>query len=134
MTMETESLWYGTGRRKESTARVWISPGSGKVEINKRPMENYFGGREVLRMIMQQPLDVTAQRGRFDIRVNVAGGGLAGQAGAIRHGLSRALTQMDESLRPALKKAGFMTRDARTVERKKYGRAGARRRFQFSKR
>ena len=130
---QAQQSWYGTGRRKEATARVWISPGSGNVVINKRPIDEYFG-REVLKMIMQQPLDIVAQRGKLDIKVNVRGGGLSGQAGAIRHGLTRALMEMDGQMRPPLKKAGFVTRDPRAVERKKYGRPGARKRFQFSKR
>jgi small subunit ribosomal protein S9 len=125
--------WYGTGRRKESAARVWLMAGSGKVTINKRPMEEYFG-RKVLQMIMQQPFEIIEQQGKFDLEINVAGGGLSGQAGAIRHGITRALMLMDPALRPALKKAGFVTRDPRAVERKKYGRPGARKRFQFSKR
>lgn len=125
--------WYGTGRRKDATARVWIRPGSGDVIINKRPMDEYFG-RETLKMIMLQPLDVTSQRGKIDILVNVKGGGLSGQAGAIRHGITRALMEMDGDYRPSLKRAGFVTRDPRAVERKKYGRPGARKRFQFSKR
>src|SRR5262245_16554153 len=125
--------WYGTGRRKNATARVWISAGAGDIVINKRPIDQYFG-RETLKMILQQPLDVTEQRGKVDIRVNVRGGGLSGQAGAIRHGLSRALMEMSPDLRSTLKKNGFVTRDPRAVERKKYGRPGARKRFQFSKR
>lgn len=130
---QAEQRWYGTGRRKKATARVWINPGSGEVTINKRSIDEYFG-REVLKMIMQQPLDVAGQRGKLDININVCGGGLSGQAGAIRHGLTRAMMEMDPELRGALKKAGFVTRDPRAVERKKYGRPGARKRFQFSKR
>jgi len=125
--------WYGTGRRKEATARVWITPGNGDVVVNKRALDVYFG-RETLKMVLQQPLDVTEQRGKIDIRVNVRGGGLSGQAGAIRHGLTRALMVMNPELRGILKKGGFVTRDPRAVERKKYGRPGARKRFQFSKR
>jgi small subunit ribosomal protein S9 len=128
-----ENRWYGTGRRKEATARVWITSGEGQITINKRPVDTYFG-RETLKMILQQPLDITEQRGKIDIRCNVRGGGLSGQAGAIRHGLTRALMVMNPELRPTLKKAGFVTRDPRAVERKKYGKAGARKRFQFSKR
>lgn len=131
-TLET-TRWYGTGRRKRATARVWITPGNGTIIVNKRPMDDYFG-REVLKMILQQPLDVVGQKDKFDIRINVSGGGLSGQAGAIRHGLTRALMEMDAATRTPLKKAGFVTRDPRAVERKKYGRAGARKRFQFSKR
>jgi small subunit ribosomal protein S9 len=125
--------FYGTGRRKEATARVWISAGSGQVEINGRTMDEYFG-RETSKMIINQPLQLLEQVGKVDIRVNVTGGGLSGQAGAIRHGLARALVALNPDFRPALKKAGFLTRDPRAVERKKYGQPGARRRFQFSKR
>ncbi len=125
--------WYGTGRRKEATARVWITAGNGDITINKRPIDTYFA-RETLKMILQQPLDVAEQRGKLDIRINVKGGGLSGQAGAIRHGITRALMEMTPELRPSLKKGGFVTRDPRAVERKKYGRPGARKRFQFSKR
>jgi len=124
---------YGTGRRKEATARVWIEPGDGTVVINGRTMDEYFG-RETSKMILQQPLQLLEQSGKLNIRVNVCGGGLSGQAGAIRHGLSRALVSFNPEFRPALKKAGFLTRDPRAVERKKYGQPGARRRFQFSKR
>jgi small subunit ribosomal protein S9 len=131
--MAQAQRFYGTGRRKESTARVWIKSGDGTITINKRPMDDYFG-RETLKMILQQPLDITEQRGKIDINVNVKGGGLAGQAGAIRHGITRALMEMSPDLRTTLKKAGFVTRDPRAVERKKYGRPGARKRFQFSKR
>jgi len=125
--------WYGTGRRKTSTARVWLRPGEGKVTINRRPMDVYFG-RETAKMIVQQAFDVVDQGGKFDLVVNVKGGGMSGQAGAIRHGLARALVEMNPDLRATLKKAGFLTRDARAVERKKYGQPGARKRFQFSKR
>ena len=127
------SSFYGTGRRKEATARVWISPGSGEVQINGRTMDEYFG-RETSKMIINQPLQLLEQVGKVDIRVNVTGGGLSGQAGAIRHGLARALVAFNPEFRPPLKKAGFLTRDPRAVERKKYGQPGARRRFQFSKR
>ena len=125
--------WYGTGRRKTSTARVWLRPGDGTITINRRPMDVYFG-RETAKMIVQQAFDVVDQRGKFDLVVNVKGGGMSGQAGAIRHGVARALVEMNPELRGTLKKAGFLTRDARAVERKKYGRPGARKRFQFSKR
>lgn len=125
--------FYATGRRKEATARVWISHGEGQVVINGRPMDEYFG-RETSKMILQQPLALLEQGGKIDIKVNVSGGGLSGQAGAIRHGLSRALAALNPEFRPPLKKAGFLTRDPRAVERKKYGQPGARRRFQFSKR
>ena len=125
--------WYGTGRRKTSTARVWLRPGDGNIVINRRPMDVYFG-RETAKMIVQQAFDVVDQRGKFDLVINVKGGGMSGQAGAIRHGVARALVEMNPDLRPTLKKAGFLTRDARAVERKKYGQPGARKRFQFSKR
>ena len=128
-----ENIWSATGRRKESAARVWVTPGSGQVVINDRQMDDYFG-RPVLRMILNQPLEVVEQQGKLDIQVSVKGGGLAGQAGAARLGLARALILMNIEMRPALKKAGFLTRDSREVERKKYGRAGARRRFQYGKR
>ena len=124
---------YATGKRKDAVARVWIKPGSGKVTVNTREVEVYFA-RPVLRMLLNQPL-VTAQREKqYDITATVIGGGLSGQAGAIRHGISRALTYFEPDLRGALKKGGFLTRDSRVVERKKYGRAKARRSFQFSKR
>jgi small subunit ribosomal protein S9 len=124
---------YATGRRKEAVARVWLQPGSGKVEINRRSLEDYFG-RETSRMVFRQALELTETTGRLDVFVNVAGGGLSGQADAIRHGISRALTKIDPAFRPSLKKAGYLTRDARAKERKKYGQRGARARFQFSKR
>ena len=125
--------FYGTGRRKTSAARVYLRPGAGAITINGRPLDEFFG-RETARMIVQQPLAVAEVQDRFDIKVNVAGGGTTGQAGAIRHGITRALLQYDESLRPALRKAGFVTRDAREVERKKVGLRKARRATQFSKR
>ncbi|MCP4501687.1 MAG: 30S ribosomal protein S9 [Deltaproteobacteria bacterium] len=131
--MAVENRFYATGRRKEATARVWISPGSGKVLVNNREFDNYFP-RPVLRMIIKQAFDVTSTNDEWDIRATVRGGGNSGQAGAIRHGLCRALTIANPELRGALKKAGFMTRDARKVERKKYGQPGARKRFQYSKR
>ena len=124
---------YATGRRKHAVARVWMQPGTGKIEINHRTLEDYFG-RETSRMVFRQPLELTETSGRFDIFVNVSGGGLSGQADAIRHGLSRALLKVDPTYRPSLKKAGYLTRDARQKERKKYGQRGARARFQFSKR
>ncbi|MCC7381768.1 MAG: 30S ribosomal protein S9 [Deltaproteobacteria bacterium] len=124
---------YATGRRKEAVARVWLKPGSGTVLINKRPIDNYFG-RETLKMILRQPFEVTESMERWDVSVNVTGGGLSGQAGAIRHGITRALIKAEPGLRSVLKKAGYVTRDPRRVERKKYGRPGARKRFQFSKR
>jgi|TARA_R110002050_G_scaffold57442_1_gene129498 small subunit ribosomal protein S9 len=124
---------YATGRRKDSIARVWIKPGKGNFEINGRKMEDYFG-RPTLRMIVNQPFVVASRAGGYDIFCTVVGGGLSGQAGALRHGISRALTKFEPELRPVLKSGGFLTRDSRTVERKKYGRAKARRSFQFSKR
>ncbi|HEV3033123.1 MAG TPA: 30S ribosomal protein S9 [Polyangia bacterium] len=124
---------YATGRRKHAVARVWLQPGSGKVDINRRTLEDYFG-RETSRMVFRQALELTETTGRFDVFVNVSGGGLSGQADAIRHGISRVLIKVDPSYRPALKKAGYLTRDARQKERKKYGQRGARARFQFSKR
>jgi small subunit ribosomal protein S9 len=128
-----EQFW-GTGRRKTSVARVRILPnGSGQFVVNKKPIEEYFD-RDDLVMVSKQPIQHLEQTGQYDVFVNVKGGGISGQAGAILHGLSRALLKVDESLRPTLKKAGFLTRDARMVERKKYGRKGARGRFQFSKR
>ena len=128
-----ELLVTATGRRKESIARVRLKPGSGEFVVNDRTLDDYFG-RETSKMILKQPLEVVEQLGKVDISVNVVGGGLSGQAGAIRYGISRALTKLNPDFRPALKKAGFLTRDARVVERKKYGRPGARKRFQFSKR
>jgi small subunit ribosomal protein S9 len=124
---------YATGRRKHAVARVWMQPGTGKIDINRRTLEDYFG-RETSRMVFRQPLELTETSGRFDVFVNVSGGGLSGQADAIRHGISRVLIQVDPTYRPALKKAGYLTRDARAKERKKYGQRGARARFQFSKR
>jgi small subunit ribosomal protein S9 len=124
---------YATGRRKDAVARVWVKPGSGKYEINGRTAEQYFA-RPVLRMLIAQPFLVADRYNRFDVFCTVAGGGLSGQAGALRHGISRALVNYDPELRKILKQAGFLTRDPRVVERKKYGRAKARRSFQFSKR
>ena len=124
---------YATGRRKESAARVWVKPGSGVVMINGRPIDLYFA-RPVLQMLLHQPFQVTDRLGQFDVMATVKGGGLSGQAGAVRHGISRALSLYEPELRPALKKVGFLTRDSRKVERKKYGRRKARRSFQFSKR
>ncbi|MDB5590506.1 30S ribosomal protein S9 [Enterovirga sp.] len=124
---------YATGKRKDAVARVWIKPGSGEITVNDRPVTQYFA-RPVLRMIIQQPLQVANRMGQYDVIVTVAGGGLSGQAGAVRHGLSRALTHFEPELRPPLKREGFLTRDSRVVERKKYGRKKARRSFQFSKR
>ena len=125
--------YYGTGRRKESVARVYLVPGNGTITINKRDIDNYFG-LETLKLITKQPLVLTDTLSKFDVKVNVHGGGTTGQAGAIRHGISRALLQADIELRGSLKKAGFLTRDPRMKERKKYGLKGARRAPQFSKR
>lgn len=125
--------YYGTGRRKSSVARVYLVPGSGKITVNKRDIEEYFG-LETLKLIIRQPLEVTGTTGKFDININVCGGGTTGQAGAIRHGISRALLEADADYRPSLKKAGFLTRDPRMKERKKYGLKKARRAPQFSKR
>ena len=125
--------FYGTGRRKSSIARVYITPGKGNIQINKRSLDEYFG-LETLKITVRQPLVETAQEGKYDITVTVRGGGTTGQAGAIRHGLSRALAKADPELRPALKRAGFLTRDSRRKERKKYGLKAARRAPQFSKR
>jgi small subunit ribosomal protein S9 len=128
-----ETQYYGTGRRKTSTARVYLRPGAGEVQINRKSFEQYFPN-ETLRMIIRQPLQLTETTNKFDILVNVVGGGPAGQAGAIRHGITRALMEYNTDLRPALKHAGLVTRDPRIKERKKYGQKGARKRFQFSKR
>ncbi len=124
---------YATGKRKDAVARVWVKPGSGKIVVNTRPIEVYFA-RPVLRMMIQQPLVTANRQGQFDVICKVSGGGLSGQAGALRHGLSKALTEYEPELRGVLKKAGFLTRDSRVVERKKYGSKKARRSFQFSKR
>ena len=128
-----EQFYYGTGRRKSSTARVFLSRGSGDIVINRRPLDQYFG-RETARMVIRQPLEVADMLGKVDIKVNVSGGGNTGQAGAIRHGITRALLHYDEMLRPVLRKAGFVTRDSRKVERKKVGLHKARKRPQYSKR
>ena len=128
-----EIQYYGTGRRKTSTARVYLRPGDGSVQVNRKSFETYFPN-ETLRMIIRQPLNLTETANKFDIVVNVAGGGPAGQAGAIRHGITRALIEYNNELRPTLKQAGLVTRDPRIKERKKYGQKGARKRFQFSKR
>src|SRR5215207_1939177 len=124
---------YATGKRKDAVARVWIKPGKGTIMVNQRPVDVYFA-RPVLRMILQQPLQLVNRADQYDMVVTVAGGGLSGQAGAVRHGLSKALTYYEPDLRGALKKEGFLTRDPRVVERKKYGKKKARRSFQFSKR
>ncbi len=125
--------YYGTGRRKSSVARVYLVPGNGKITVNKRDIDEYFD-LETLKLIIRQPLELTGTTEKFDIKINVNGGGFTGQAGAIRHGISRALLEADNEYRPALKKAGFLTRDSRMKERKKYGLKGARRAPQFSKR
>ena len=125
--------YYGTGRRKTSTARVYLRPGAGEVQVNRKPFDRYFPN-ETLRMIIRQPLQLTETANKFDLVINVAGGGPAGQAGAIRHGITRALLEFNADLRPTLKHAGLITRDPRIKERKKYGQKGARKRFQFSKR
>ncbi len=125
--------YYGTGRRKSSAARVFIRQGTGNILVNKNPLDEYFG-RETSRMVVRQPLELVQMADKFDIKVSVTGGGNTGQAGAIRHGITRALMQYDESLRPALRRAGFVTRDAREVERKKVGLRKARRATQYSKR
>ena len=124
---------YATGKRKDAVARVWIKPGSGKINVNGRDWESYFA-RPVLRMIINQPFEAASRVEQYDVTCTVKGGGLSGQAGAVRHGISKALTYYEPDLRPVLKKGGFLTRDSRVVERKKYGRAKARRSFQFSKR
>ncbi len=129
----SEGLFYGTGRRKTSTARVFMTAGGGDIKVNDRPLDEFFG-RKTAQMIVRQPLELMELTGKFDIKVTVSGGGTTGQAGAIRHGLTRALMQYDESLRPGLRKAGFVTRDAREVERKKVGLRKARRATQYSKR
>ena len=124
---------YATGKRKNSVARVWVRPGSGKITVNGKPVEEYFT-RATLQMILRQPLEAADRATQYDVMCTVSGGGLSGQAGAVRHGISRALINYEPALRPVLKKGGFLTRDARVVERKKYGKRKARRSFQFSKR
>jgi small subunit ribosomal protein S9 len=131
--MAAQKFYYATGRRKTAAARIFLKPGSGKITINGKPADGYLS-RPTSRMVIVQPFQITANTNKFDVFVTVAGGGESGQAGAIRHGISRALVAFDEAMRGDLKKAGFLTRDPRMVERKKYGRAGARRRFQYSKR
>jgi small subunit ribosomal protein S9 len=127
------TTYYGTGKRKSSIARVWLKPGTGAITINNRTIDEYFG-RETSKMVVKQPLELVEKMGQFDIYVTVMGGGDSGQAGAIKHGITKALLEVDAELRGTLKKAGFITRDSRIKERKKYGRAAARRRFQYSKR
>lgn len=131
--MPPATRYYGTGKRKDAIARVWIAPGSGTVTVNDRPAEKYLG-RLVLQRLIQQPFEVTDTSGRYDVIARCKGGGISGQAGAIRHGISKALLEANPDLRPVLRKLGFLTRDPRVKERKKYGRKGARRGFQFSKR
>ena len=131
--MEALVQYYGTGRRKSSTARVYLRPGQGEYLINRRSLDSYFKN-QTLRMLVKQPFEVTETSGKFDTIVNVNGGGPSGQAGAVRHGIARALLEYDGELRKTLKKSGFLTRDSRIKERKKYGQPGARKRFQFSKR
>ncbi|NOZ26120.1 MAG: 30S ribosomal protein S9 [Nitrospirae bacterium] len=128
-----EIVYQATGRRKTSVARVILKPGTGRVEVNNRPIEKYFP-RETLRMVVRQPLELAGMYNKLDVKVTVSGGGLSGQAGAVRHGIARALLNVDSDLRPKLKKEGLLTRDPRMRERKKYGQKGARKRFQFSKR
>ncbi|MHB8771899.1 MAG: 30S ribosomal protein S9 [Syntrophales bacterium] len=129
----TEKRFYATGKRKSAIARVYMKEGTGILQVNKRTFDDYFT-RDSLKMLIQQPLEMTGKRGQFDFTINVEGGGMAGQAGAVKHGISKALVEYDEELRSTLKKAGFLTRDSRIKERKKYGQPGARKRFQFSKR
>jgi small subunit ribosomal protein S9 len=131
--MPKENIYYATGKRKNAIAKTWLTPGSGKITINKRPIEDYFP-LETLRTDLQEPFILTNTAGSFDVNVNVKGGGIAGQAGAVRHGITKALILTDADLRTPLKKAGFVKRDPRVKERKKYGQKGARARFQFSKR
>jgi small subunit ribosomal protein S9 len=131
--LDKQGRAYATGKRKDAVARVWIKPGPGKIVINERTIEVYFA-RPVLRMLIQQPLVTSNRHGQYDVNCTVSGGGMSGQAGAVRHAISKALTQYEPDLRGVLKRGGFLTRDPRVVERKKYGRAKARRSFQFSKR
>ena len=131
--LDAQGRAYATGKRKDAVARVWVKPGTGKITVNDKEFEKYFA-RPVLQMILQQPIIASNRAGQFDIVATVAGGGLSGQAGAVRHGISKALTYYEPGLRTVLKKGGFLTRDSRVVERKKYGKAKARRSFQFSKR
>jgi small subunit ribosomal protein S9 len=133
--LSTTSIeYYGTGRRKTSVARVFLRPGAGAMQLNEKSMDEYFGGHEALKMLVKQPFAVTETNDKFDVLATLGGGGVAAQAGALRHGIARALCVFNAELRAKLKKAGFLTRDARQKERKKYGQKGARRRFQFSKR
>ena len=131
--LDKQGRAYATGKRKNAVARVWLKPGGGSVTVNERPVETFFA-RPVLRMLIQQPLVAANRQSQYDVTCTVSGGGLSGQAGAVRHGISKALTNYEPDLRPVLKRGGFLTRDPRVVERKKYGKAKARRSFQFSKR
>ena len=131
--MSEKQEWYATGKRKTSIARVRLKPGSGTMTVNKRAMDEYFGNAP-LKRLLAEPFDLTETTGRFDVMVNVSGGGLSGQIGAIRHGIARALLEVDPQMRAVMKKAGLLTRDSRIKERKKYGQPGARKRFQYSKR
>jgi small subunit ribosomal protein S9 len=131
--LDKQGRAYATGRRKDAVARVWVKPGTGKITVNGRDQETYFA-RPTLRLVINQPFTVTERTGQYDVVCTVKGGGLSGQAGAVKHGISQALTKYEPALRPAVKAEGFLTRDSRTVERKKYGRAKARKSFQFSKR
>ncbi len=131
--IDAQGRAYATGKRKDAVARVWIKPGAGRITVNGRTQETYFA-RPTLRMIVNQPFQVTQREGQYDVMCTVTGGGLSGQAGAVRHGVSKALADFEPGLRPTLKSGGFLTRDSRVVERKKYGKAKARRSFQFSKR
>ncbi|HEC32087.1 MAG TPA: 30S ribosomal protein S9 [Deltaproteobacteria bacterium] len=128
-----EKRYYATGKRKTAVARIWLKPGTGKITVNKKPLDEYIT-RETAKMIIRQPFELTGTLGQFDVDVNVCGGGISGQAGAIKHGITRALLEFNPDLRPILKKAGFITRDSRIKERKKYGQRRARARFQYSKR
>ncbi len=131
--LDKQGRAYATGRRKDAVARVWVKPGTGKITVNGRDQETYFA-RPTLRLVINQPFSVTDREGQYDVICSVKGGGLSGQAGAVKHGIAQALTKYEPALRSAVKAEGFLTRDSRTVERKKYGRAKARRSFQFSKR
>ncbi len=130
---DTTNRHYATGRRKEAVARVWVQPGTGKILVNKRPFNDYFPA-ETHQLIIQGPFEAIGKPGEFDVIATIRGGGISGQAGALRHGIARALVSIDEEFKAPLRKAGFLTRDAREVERKKYGQPGARKRYQFSKR
>jgi small subunit ribosomal protein S9 len=128
-----EKRFYATGKRKTAVARIYMKPGTGTIQVNKRNFDDYFT-RDSLKMMIQQPLELVGKKDQFDIYINVRGGGISGQAGAIKHGIAKALVEFNEEFRPVLKRAGFLTRDSRVKERKKYGQPGARKRFQYSKR